>query len=69
MKVKWQCTGPHPSSGEGEVKFSSDKAYTTKATLVREVKGKPETTNIEQAGHWVGADCGTVRPAGASAKP
>src|SRR5665213_2776940 len=27
MKMKWQCTGANPSSGEGEITFTSDKAY------------------------------------------
>ena len=62
MKVKWQCTGEHPSSGEGEVTFASDKAYTGKAVVTTTMKGKPETVNIEQSGRWLAADCGATQP-------
>ena len=68
MKVKWQCTGANPSNGEGEISFSSDKAYTGKAVVTTTSRGKPETMNIEQSGHWLAADCGELKPK-AAAKP
>jgi hypothetical protein len=62
MKMKWQCTGEHPSSGEGEITFTSDKAYSGKAVVTTTRNGKPETMNIEQSGQWLAADCGAVKP-------
>ena len=69
MKVKWTCTGQNPSTGEGEVTFKSDKAYTGKAVVTSTVKGKPETTNIEQSGQWLSADCGDIKPRAPAGKP
>ena len=62
MKVKWECTGREPSSGEGEVTFKSDKAYTGRSVVTSTVQGKPEKMTIEQAGQWVAADCGAIKP-------
>ncbi|MEP7056839.1 MAG: DUF3617 domain-containing protein [Caldimonas sp.] len=62
MKMKWECAGRNPSSGEGEVTFKSDKAYTGHAVVTSTVKGKPETMTIEQSGQWIAADCGAVKP-------
>ena len=68
MKMKWECSGREPSSGEGEFVFKSDKAYAGKAVVTTTVKGKPETMNIEQSGQWVGAECGAIKPR-ATVKP
>ena len=62
LKMKWQCTGENPSSGEGEVTFASDKAYSGQAVMTSTVRGKPETMNIEQSGQWLSADCGAIKP-------
>jgi hypothetical protein len=62
MKVKWQCSGKDPSSGEGEVTYTSDKTYTGHAVMNSMRNGKPETTNMESSGKWLAADCGDVKP-------
>lgn len=62
LKMKWECAGRDPSSGEDEVTFKSDKAYTGKGVVTSTVKGKPETMNIEQSGQWLAADCGAIKP-------
>jgi len=69
MKVKWTCGGQNPSSGEGEITFKSDKAYSGKADVTSTVKGKPETTHIEQSGQWLSADCGDIKPRAPAGKP
>ncbi len=69
IMTKWQCTGANPSSGEGEVTFTSDKAFTGKAAVTSTSKGKSETLNIEQRGKWLAADCGTVKPRSMTVKP
>ena len=66
IKVKWQCAGKEPSSGEGEMNFSSDKAYTGKSVMHMVRNGKPETVNTDQSGKWLGADCGDIKPRSAT---
>ncbi len=62
MKVKFECTQPRPMSGEGEMNFPSDKAYTGKSTITSQANGKAMQMTIEMAGTWLGADCGDVKP-------
>lgn len=62
MKFKFACTKPQPSSGEGEMTFPSDKAYTGKTSVTTQVKGQPQQMNMEMSGKWLGADCGEVKP-------
>jgi hypothetical protein len=61
MKMAFACTNP-PSSGEGEVTFTSPEAYSSKMTLRTVQQGKPETMTMEGTGKWLGADCGSVKP-------
>lgn len=68
MKVRWQCSGRNPSSGEGEIRFSSDKAFTGHAVVNSVHEGKPDRMDVESVGKWVSADCGSVKPR-TSAKP
>jgi hypothetical protein len=69
LKTKWQCTGKNPSSGEGEITFQSDKAYTGKAVMTTTMHGKPETMNVDQSGRWLAADCGAIKPRAPAGKP
>lgn len=68
MKVKFQCTQPRPMSGEGEMTFISDKAYTGKSTMTSQADGKPQQMAMDMAGKWLAADCGDVKPRPAPAK-
>jgi Protein of unknown function (DUF3617) len=68
MKVKFECTKPQPMSGEGEMTFISDKAYTGKSTMTSKADGKPQQMTMEMAGKWLAADCGDVKPRPAPAK-
>ena len=61
MKFAVTCTRP-PSSGEGQVTIQSPEAYTMRMSLNSQMGGKPHTTNMEMAGKWLSADCGSVKP-------
>ena len=61
MKMAFACTTP-PSSGEGQITFNSPESYTSKMSMNSTVQGKPEKMNMESAGKWLGADCGSVKP-------
>jgi hypothetical protein len=56
------CGGQPPTSGEGEVTFSSPTAYTSKSIVNTSVEGKPERMTMDQSGKWLAADCGAVKP-------
>ena len=62
MKFSFTCTGKPPTSGEGEVTFTSPTAYTSKSIVNTVVDGKPERMTMDQAGKWLAADCGAVKP-------
>ena len=61
MKFKFECTQP-PSTGEGEMSFVSDKAYTGKTSVTSQVAGRPQQMNMEMQGKWLASDCGDVKP-------
>ncbi len=62
LKFRFTCTGQPPTSGEGEVTFTSPTAYTSKSVVNTSVDGKPERMTMDQAGKWLAADCGAVKP-------
>lgn len=61
-KISFECTGDLPSTGTGEVVFSSPKAYTGESTYTTVVNGKKEAMTMTQSGKWLAADCGNVKP-------
>ena len=65
MKFAFSCTKP-PSSGEGEVTFVSPQAYTSKMTVNTTASGKSERMSMESQGKWLSAECGAIKPMGAS---
>ena len=60
VRFKFTCTGARPRTGEGEMIFTSDKAYTGK-TIVNG-SGKAERLEMQHVGKWMAADCGDVKP-------
>ena len=68
VKYKFECTKPEPSSGEGEMTFQGDKAYTGTTRMTTQIKGKPQQVSMEMTGKWLGADCGDVKPRAMPAK-
>ena len=61
MKISFVCTKP-PSSGEGQITFNGPEAYSMKMTVNTSIKGKAEKMDMEGAGKWLAADCGSVKP-------
>lgn len=61
QKISFTCTQP-PSSGEGQITFTSNEAYTMKMVTTTSVKGKPEKMTLDGSGKWLSADCGAVKP-------
>jgi len=61
MKFKYECAQP-PSTGEGEMTFISDKAYTGKTLVTSQREGKSQQMTMEMQGKWLASDCGDVKP-------
>ena len=61
MSMKFTCTNP-PSSGEGQLTFSGDSAYTMKMKINSSAQGAPKTMTIDSSAKWLGSDCGNVKP-------
>jgi hypothetical protein len=61
MKFSFVCTKP-PSSGEGQVTFTSPEAYSMKMTTTTTVQGRPEKMEMQNSGRWLGSNCGSVKP-------
>lgn len=64
LKMRFECTGEHTGSGEGEYTFISDKAHKGRTVIntTAKGKGKPERMEMLHAGKWLSANCGTVKP-------
>jgi hypothetical protein len=61
MKISFTCTNP-PSSGEGQITFVSPESYTMNMTMTTAAGGNPQKVNMDAAGKWLSADCGTLKP-------
>jgi hypothetical protein len=61
MKFAVACSNP-PSTGEGQVTFSSPEAYSMKMVVNTQAGGKPEKVTMEGGGKWLGSDCGNIKP-------
>ena len=62
-QIAFQCKGPPPSSGEGQMTLLSPTAYTGNFNIRTEVNDKPEQVKMTQTGKWLSADCGNIRSA------
>lgn len=62
VKVSFTCTNPE-SSGEGKATFLSDRAFTMNMNVRANINGNSETSALSGQGAWLGADCGSVKPA------
>ncbi len=70
VNVTFNCTRP-PSSGNGQVIFNGDTAYSMRMNVNSSAHGKPQTMLVEGSGRWLSADCGGVAaaPAAPPGKP
>tara|TARA_R110002126_G_scaffold16500_7_gene65825 strand:+ start:3222 stop:3776 length:555 start_codon:yes stop_codon:yes gene_type:complete len=53
----FKCDSTPPTSGKGDMTFSSRKAYSGSASFTTEVNGKAEQMTMQQSGKWLSADC------------
>ncbi len=65
MRYKFACTAPQRVSGEGQITYAGDKAYTGQSTMTTQVNGQSQQMSMDMTGKWLGADCGDVKPLGA----
>lgn len=61
MQFSYVCTKP-PSSGEGQITFTSPEAYNMKMTSTTTMRGAPHKIEMQNNGRWLGGDCGTLKP-------
>jgi Protein of unknown function (DUF3617) len=64
-KIKFSCTRDDGATmtGDGEFTLISDKEHTGRMVMDGVGrKGQPAHMEIDQAGRWLGADCGDVKP-------
>lgn len=62
LRYRFACTGENAATGEGEYTLASPTSYSGKASVLMQVKGKPEKMDMTTNGRWVSADCGTIKP-------
>ncbi|MDR1849851.1 MAG: DUF3617 domain-containing protein [Zoogloeaceae bacterium] len=58
VKISYTCTEP-PSSGEGEITFQSDTAY---SVTIERITQNGQKEHEQSSGRWLGADCGKAQP-------
>lgn len=68
LKATYVCKGEHPTRGEGQIVFQSDKSYTGTTKFTTEMNGKMETIQGTHSGKWLGSDCGNIKPQAPKAK-
>lgn len=61
IKFRFHCPGNPPSSGQGEVTFSSPTRYNGKSTISTMVNGQSETVTTVQSGKWLSYECGDLQ--------
>ncbi|HWH82484.1 MAG TPA: DUF3617 domain-containing protein [Burkholderiaceae bacterium] len=68
MKFRFECSRPQPVKGDGEMTFTSDKAYSGRSNVVTQMGGQPQQMAMEMSGQWLSADCGDIKPIAPPAK-
>ncbi|WP_426322661.1 DUF3617 domain-containing protein [Pseudoduganella sp. R-43] len=68
LNVTFNCTRP-PSSGNGQVIFNGNTAYSMRMNVNSSAQGKPQNMVVEGSGRWLSADCGSVAPPAPAAPP
>lgn len=65
LKFRFECpasTAEPASSGEGEYRFTGDKASEGRMTMNITRDGKAEKMEIRSQSRWLAADCGAIKP-------
>jgi len=62
------CNGAH-MKGKGTIKgtYRNDRSFSSTMDFTGTAQGRPVNQHTESSGKWIGADCGSVKPAGAYA--
>jgi len=68
FKSTFSCKGEHSVTGEGQIVFQGDKAYTGTTKVTTEVNNKLQTMEGTQSGRWLSSDCGDIKPQAPKAK-
>lgn len=61
MELRFTCTDPQ-ASGTGRFTFVDAQNYTANVKTTTVVDGKKEQMEMEMAGKWLSADCGSLKP-------
>lgn len=64
MEVHVECTGAQQMSGTFRFQAVSSEAMTGRTDMTITNGGKTMTATHDMQGKWLGADCGSVKPAG-----
>jgi hypothetical protein len=61
MQYSFACTNPQ-TRGEGSVTFAGPTAFSSTMRMSSNAIGSTETVDVESAGRWVSAACGSIEP-------
>lgn len=64
LRFAFVCEGKPPTKGEGSYTFEGGRAFSGQTVVDTVVDGKPERIESQIQGRWLGADCGSIQPAG-----
>jgi hypothetical protein len=66
VKFSFSCKRKDGStaSGEGRAYDLTPESYALQMSMHATHQGRPMDMKTEQKGHWVGADCGAIKPSG-----
>ncbi|MGI1679194.1 MAG: DUF3617 domain-containing protein [Cellvibrionaceae bacterium] len=56
-KIRYECSGNPPTSGEGEIIFADDKNYSIIVTMNMQINNSPEKMTVFQTGKWMAKSC------------
>lgn len=63
MTASFNCTNP-PAKGQARFVLKNQTSYTMTMNSTATINGKSENMQVSGSGNWIGADCGSVKPAG-----
>jgi len=56
LDVSFSCSDP-ASTGQGQIRFQGDSAYTMNMVVDSAAGGRPEHVTVESTGRWLSANC------------
>jgi Protein of unknown function (DUF3617) len=64
MNADMTCNGRMHGHGHMTMTYDNPEHYSGQVSFAGEVEGQPSNVTDSFDGHWVSADCGSVKPAG-----